>query len=93
MFAGMRLVHLGFKEQQRSRCCWGKHTRGEWDVTEAEIGQAGPVSLWTLQRPRLLLQVSWEARESCGQRTDMNRYVILKYHTVENKLWQQEEEF
>ena len=35
-----RLVHLGFKEQQRIRCCW-ENTRGEWDNTEAEIGPGG----------------------------------------------------
>lgn len=89
----MRFVHLGSEGTTKKPLLLGKHERRVGQYGSRDRGQKGPVSLWTLQRPRLLLQVSWEARESCGQRTDMNRHVILKYHTVENKLWQQEEEF
>ena len=37
------LVDLGFKEQQRSHCCW-ENMRGEWGEVEAEIGTGRDLS-------------------------------------------------
>ena len=90
MFGEYAACWFGVQGTTKKPLLLGKHERRVGRCGSRDRARQGPVSL---QRPRLLLRVSWEARESCGQRTDMNRRTTLKYHTVENKLWQQEAEF